>query len=222
MRIPLLIVDDSPPDYSSSEFKVARAKGPMKYASEGEEPPMVEIEVGAKPRHPVATVDQGQQLSFKAPTDRGGHIKYQVAYRLVQRSAEDLLPGYEEDPKSPLATSPTSDSAFVFQPNAPLFSQIKPKVEVVLTRRALTRPVERPRNGQPFEFASYVLVAGKNETSTEQDGVGQVEGVIQVPANEVTAFTCGAEVRYDVGVKLMSPAMRRPIFLKKNVVLPSA
>lgn len=45
MRIPLLVVDDSPPDYSSTEYKVARGKGPMKYASEGEEPPMVEVEV---------------------------------------------------------------------------------------------------------------------------------------------------------------------------------
>lgn len=217
------MVDDAPPDYSSSEFKVARAKGPMKYASEGEEPPMVEAEVRVN-----ATGGQENQtkwdcqLSFKPPTCRGGRIKYQVAYRLVKRTAEDPLPGYGEDSKSPPAMSPTSESAFVFQPNAPLFSQIKPKIEVVLTRRALTRPIERPKNGQPFEFASYILVAGKTEPATEEDGVGMVEGIIQVPSNEVTAFTCGAEVRHDVGVKIISPAMRRPLFVKKNVVLPSS
>jgi hypothetical protein len=119
-------------------------------------------------------------------------------------------------------TSPTAESGFVFQPNAPLFSQIKPKIEVVLTRRANTRPIERPKNGQPFEFASHILTAGKNDSGTENDGIGQVSGLLQVPANEVTAFTCGAEVRHDVAVKVTSPAMRRPIFLKRNVVLPSA
>lgn len=103
-----------------------------------------------------------------------------------------------------------------------MFSQIKPKIEVVLTRRAATRPIERPKNGIPFEFGSIILTAGKNGPVTEEEGVGMLSGLLQVPNNEVTAFTCGAEVRHDVGVKLTSPAMRRPIFLKRNVVLPSA
>lgn len=45
VKIPLLMLDDAPPDYTRQETKVARARGRLKYAAANDQAPQVECEV---------------------------------------------------------------------------------------------------------------------------------------------------------------------------------
>jgi hypothetical protein len=123
--------------------------------------------------------------------------------------------------------------------SAPLLSTLNPRMEVTLSRANRTRPIERQREGTEFAFAPIVIALGKNNddgpsanngtTASEgntrernaRTGHNEVSGSIKVPKNEVTMFSCGAEVSHFLQARMYSSALKRPIIVRCKVYLPS-
>ena len=108
----------------------------------------------------------------------------------------------------------------------PFMEQVSPKVEITLSRRCKSRPVERPQDGVEHQFPAYVLASAKIADSPPTDGdlrngVGTVRGTLQIPAREITTYTCNAEVTYAVHLKFASRALLKPIYAATSVYLPS-
>lgn len=184
-----------------------------------------------------------QQLSFVPPTSRAGVITYSVKYRVADPSqppwtthgdegGDDLLgpPPPEEEESAASTDMHNGDLPPLYHAlSAPLLATVEPRIEVVLNRACYTRPIERINEGTPFRWPSIVLAQGTNDSnldSTRQENnarlrIGEIRGFLQVPPNEVTMFTCGAEVAHHVQVRMFSPALKRPIFVRARVYLPS-
>lgn len=110
----------------------------------------------------------------------------------------------------------------------PLLASINPRVEVGLTRRCVTRPVEKPLDGIQSGFPSYLLVIGTNNPLIDgtssydpQRGIGEIKGELVVPKGEVSVFTCGADIQHSVSAKMVSDILRGPIIATGKVYLPS-
>lgn len=114
--------------------------------------------------------------------------------------------------------------------SAPLLPTVSPRVEVILNRASRTRPIERKYEGQEFQWAPMAIAQGKNETPEQSEeiiernarlGHGEMKGVLQVPKDEVTMFTCGAEISHFIQARVYSQALKRPITVRCRVYLPS-
>jgi hypothetical protein len=109
---------------------------------------------------------------------------------------------------------------------SPLLNEISPKVEVTLSRYCKTRPVELARDGEEHRFPGYALVAGKADPEDTSDTslsshVRFIRGKLQLPAKEVTLFSCGAEIRHMLNARFVSKALLGPVFLSLPIYLPS-
>jgi len=114
--------------------------------------------------------------------------------------------------------------------SAPLLSTVSPRLEVILNRASRTRPIERTYEGQENLWAPMAIAQGKNETPDQSEevaernarlGHGEVKGTLIVPKDEVTMFTCGAEISHFIQARVYSQALKRPITVRCRVYLPS-
>lgn len=221
VKIPLQVVDDAPPGYAMQQEIHCAQRGPFKYASQ-DSTDVPELEC---------------MLSFVPPTNRGGSIDYTVIYRIADSNA----PPFPEDNGSlddiPMSPPPFQGGAAPDLPplyqasSAPLLSTVNPRVELVLNRASRTRPLQRTREGQEFHWAPMAIAQGKTNTAHEDNegvaernarlGHGEVKGTLQVPKDEVTMFTCGAEISHFIQARVYSQALKRPITVRCKVYLPS-
>lgn len=73
------------------------------------------------------------------------------------------------------------------------------------------------------------IARGTNEKTPEDAdaertarlGYGEVTGTLKVPKDEVTMFTCGAELSHFVQARVYSQALKRPVTIRCRVYLPS-
>lgn len=183
------------------------------------------------------------QLSFVPPTNRGGVIAYTVIYRIADTSAppfpisdDSFIDGMPMSPPPHEDSSGGADLPPLYQASsAPLLSTVNPRVEVVLNRASRTRPIERLHEGQEFQWAPMAIAQGKSEPPAPSAGTdggeeaarqarlghGEVKGTLQIPKDEVTMFTCGAEIGHFVQARIYSQALKRPITVRCRVYLPS-
>lgn len=76
--------------------------------------------------------------------------------------------------------------------------------------------------GKSEPSASSAGADGEEEAARQARlGHGEVKGTLQVPKDEVTMFTCGAEIGHFVQARIYSQALKRPITVRCRVYLPS-
>lgn len=189
----------------------------------------------------LSSLSRYYQLSFVPPTTRGGVIAYTVTYRIADSSVPPFTNDNEFLDGLPMSPPPFEgqlegggpDLPPLYQSSsAPLLSTVNPRLEVILNRASRTRPIERSREGQEFQWAPMAIAQGKNDSSSSNPnedneernarlGHGELKGVLQIPKDEITMFTCGAEISHFVQARLFSQALKRPITVRCRVYLPS-
>lgn len=140
---------------------------------------------------------------------------------------------WELPPPDPEGATGDTELPPLYQTNSdPLLGQIKPRVEVTLSRFCRTRPTESPQDGIEQRWPGYMLVLGKNDQNLDypsqtDEGPSQgptpasLQGALKLPPREVSAFICNAEVRHMLHARIFSQALMRPINIQTSVYLPS-
>lgn len=200
ISIPLRCFHNTPPAYEACPIlKGAKAHGQLKFASNAGAAPFLECQVKRAMglSRMVRLAEMPRQLSHVPPTSRGGQLQYFLTYRL----------------KAPEG----GDNSMIA-----LFSSVSILSEISLTRRSATRPIEHPRDGRIVQFASYEISKGTSRPVRVMDQVGEIGGVVTVPANVYTAYSCGAEVEYGLYAKIKSPSLREALNVRCPVHIPAS